>query len=181
MLAHKMEDLQALISDTDATIRDIAINLRPPLLDFLGLCATLKSLGGKFANRSGIAIDIRCRHVPHLNGEVETMLYRIVEEALSMCVKHAGSTRIEVLLLFTGTRLQLTITDNGSGFDSSPAREAQSAALVTMRDRVEFAEGTLVLESVPGRGTTIRVDMPHAPAANAAPCLLPASSAGAGS
>jgi signal transduction histidine kinase len=159
-------------------MRDIAITLRPPLLDFLGLCATLKSLGGKFANRSGLAVDVRCRHVPHLEGEIETMLYRIVEEALGHSVGHAGATRVDVLLVFAGGRLQLTVTDDGSGFDSPAEWEIESSALVTMRDRVEFAEGTLVLESMPGRGTTIRVDMPYATAARTPPRLLPTSGAG---
>ncbi|HEX8963290.1 MAG TPA: PAS domain S-box protein, partial [Rhodocyclaceae bacterium] len=149
-LANKIEDLQALIADTNDTIRDISINLRPPLLDFLGLCATLKSLGGKFSNRSGIAIDVRCRHIPRLEGEVETLLYRIVEETLTNSLKHAGATRIDVLLLYENGRLKLSVADDGDGIDSGVAGEGHGAGLLSMRERVEFADGHLVVESMPG-------------------------------
>ncbi len=162
VLSQKMEDAQALIDDTDATIRDISGSLRPPLLDFLGLTATLQSLAGKFEKRTGMKIDVRNDHVPRLDGDAETLLYRIVQEALSNCAKHARARRVDVDLKMSGDHVVLTVADDGVGFDAAIAARGETLGLATMRERAEFADGTLVVESTLGRGTAICVAIPHA-------------------
>ncbi|MGE5467490.1 MAG: PAS domain S-box protein [Ignavibacteria bacterium] len=171
-LTQKMEDLQALIADTTVTIRDIAGDLRPPLLDFLGLSATLKNLAAKFAHRSGIRARVLCDQVPRLDGDVETLIYRITQEALANCGKHARASHVDVALTVGAERVVLTVVDDGVGFD--PASTRSGLGLITMRERAEFADGFLVIDSAPGRGTTVRVDMPRAGPAARQPAGLAA-------
>lgn len=158
--ADRMEDIQALMADTTNTVSEIAGDLRPPLLDFLGLAPALESLAGKFAKRTGIAARVHAAQLPQLDKHVETVLYRIVQEALANCAKHAGAANVAIDLVDSGDRVMLTVADDGVGFAAPAAGTASGVGMLTMRERAEFAGGSFSLDTARGEGTRIRVDIP---------------------
>lgn len=162
--AHASEDVRALLQDTagllaDTTlsIREIASNLRPTVLDDGGLLPALAGYTQQFMQRTGIAVHLQTQNSARaLAPEVESSLFRIAQEALTNCAKHAGAKNVTLRLSADGEQVALIIGDDGVGFDC----ECQSSAglgLLTMRERAEFAGGSLSLETAPGRGTRIQV------------------------
>src|SRR6185437_1549056 len=138
-------------------IHHLALELRPTALDDLGLSAALANYTEGWSDRSGITMDF---HAAGLNGdrlsaEIETALYRIVQEALANVQKHARARRVCVVLLESETQVSAVIEDDGSGFEleaiSDPTRHR--LGMLGMRERVELVGGSLLVESAPGRGT----------------------------
>ena len=174
-LGHQMEDIQALMADTSDIIREIAVDLHPPLLDFLGLDTALTNLAATFAQRLGIPVRLRSTGMPRLDGAVETALYRIVQEALTNCARHACAGNIDIELTRTSDRIVLAIADDGIGFVPATAASGDGLGLATMRERTQFAGGIFRLDAALDHGTTIRVELPcdRAPGAKtAALCLV---------
>lgn len=154
-------DAQALLLDTTAGIREICADLRPATLDYAGLVPALQDYAQHFEHRTGISVlleihDLRIRLLPNL----QSLLFRIVQEALTNCAKHAKAGTIRIRVAETETHLVLTIADDGVGFDSSLLGEVGSApglGLLTMKERAEFAGGHFTLASTPKTGTEITV------------------------
>jgi signal transduction histidine kinase len=96
-----------------------------------------------------------------LPSDVETALYRIVQEALTNVIRHAQATRVDVLLEQRGDKLIVIVEDNGVGFDPFAAMQSGRLGLFGMRERIEMLAGTLVLESAAGAGTTLLVEVPY--------------------
>lgn len=156
-----IEDAQALLKDTASNVREICANLRPSLLDYAGLLPSLTGYAQQFTRRTGTPVRVDAQGEPgRLTTETESLLFRIAQEALTNCAKHAFAKRIEVVLAHRDGYVELTVSDDGFGFD--PARLGQPGfapglGLLTMRERAEFAGGTFAIASRPGQGTTIRV------------------------
>lgn len=159
--AERLDDTRALIADTDASIREISADLRPPLLDYAGLAAALAGYARQFAKRTGIAVAVDCPRADlRLAPAVESLLFRIFQEALTNCAKHARASSIRVALNAAGHPARLTIEDDGIGFDPSlPGidEHAGRLGLLNMREMAEFAGGRCIVESRPGQGTRIEV------------------------
>ena len=159
----RLADTRALLADTIAGIRDVCADLRPATLDYAGLPHALREYAEQMSRRTGIAVKVSGESpAARLNADSESMLFRIAQEALTNCAKHAQASAVNIELNFGNPRTVLTISDNGTGFD--PMAIGQSGqrpglGMLTMRERVEFAGGKFSLESAPGRGTRIRVEI----------------------
>lgn len=146
-------------------VRDLSLNLRPSLLDDLGLAATLRWFLDRQAQRSGLDIQLRIdppelQTPPHLN----TVCFRVVQEAFTNVVRHAQARRVRVEMTARESELRLTIHDDGRGFAVEEslkwAIQGVSVGLLGMQERVLLAGGRLEIDSAPGRGTEIRAWLP---------------------
>jgi two-component system, NarL family, sensor kinase len=135
-------------------------SLRPPVLEERGLPAALEDQAAIFRERTGISCETDFTPL-RLDHTIETVLYRVAQEALANVAKHSGGARAEVRLRREGDRAVLEISDDGIGFDIQRKSETLGLGhlgLVSMRERVELAGGVWSLVSSPGKGTRIKVD-----------------------
>ncbi len=159
----RLADTRALLAETIAGIRDVCADLRPATLDYAGLPHALREYAEQVSRRTGIAVKVS-GEIPagRLNADSESMLFRITQEALTNCAKHAQASAVSIELSLGNPHAVLTISDNGAGFDPKALGQPghrPGLGLLTMRERVEFAGGKFSLESAPGRGTRIRVEI----------------------
>lgn len=160
-IAQQLEDIRALLEDTTASIREITSDLRPALLDYAGLFPALEGYVRQFSKRTGTKVRFEHLNFTHrLEPELETLLFRIAQEALANCAKHASATAIDVILIDDQGTILLTISDNGSGFDPAALTmndEDSRPGMLNMREMVELAGGRLTIDSSPGIGTAIHI------------------------
>jgi signal transduction histidine kinase len=155
-----IEDLRELVVSTLQDVRRLAVQLRPKALDDFGLVAALERLVETFSESSGIRAQLEARiGNERLPAEVETTVYRIVQEALTNVVKHAEATEVSILLVRRDGTLTAVVEDDGGGFDPATVR-SDSFGVEGMRERVALHDGRLTVESTPGSGTTLRVEIP---------------------
>jgi signal transduction histidine kinase len=143
-------------------VRRMAIDLRPPMLDDLGLEAALQAHLEDFSRRWPIRTKFTGGRLGRLPAEAELALYRIVQEALSNVAKHAEASRVEVRLTRTGGTLRLMIEDDGNGFDVEAIRSSRESGLglFGMEERLALIGGILEVESSVGGGTRVSADVP---------------------
>lgn len=161
-LVERLEDIRALVDDTTASIREISADLRPPLLDYAGLLPTLESYLHQFSKRTGTATRFASEPLTRPAPDLESMLFRIAQEALTNIAKHAEATAVDVALKNEKERIVLTIRDDGNGFDPEMlGRNGSSVGLgmLNMREMTEFAGGSFTIKSAPAQGTLIRVEI----------------------
>jgi two-component system sensor histidine kinase UhpB len=157
-------ELRELTARTLEEVRKMAVELRPTTLDHLGLVAALEWYSREFAQRIGGAVDL---HVEGLAGrlhpEVELVVYRVVQEALTNIARHAGASRVDVTLRFGDDAVEVAVEDDGRGFDVAEAtsNRERGLGLFGMRERVELIGGSISIDSQVGQGTRIRVEVPH--------------------
>jgi PAS domain S-box-containing protein len=152
-----------LIDELFGTIRGLSLELRPPMLDDSGLLPTLLWHVGQYQQQTRIPVDVRHTELPRLSGEVETAAFRIAQEALTNVARHAGATSARVLVWIANELLMMQIEDDGAGFDAEAAWQQASGGLSGMRERATLLGGRLTVDSLPGRGTTISVELPAHP------------------
>ena len=151
--------LRELVVATLKDVRRLAVELRPKVLDDFGLVPALERLTQGFGEQTGIAVDLEAGTIAErLPLEVETAIYRIVQEALTNVVKHARAQRVSVLVTRVDGKIKAVIEDDGGGFD--PAESGEGIGLVGMRERIELLDGTLAVESSATSGTTIAAEVP---------------------
>jgi len=157
----QLQDMQGLLKSTLGNVRDVMAELRPPVLDDYGLHAALRQLATAFAKHSGISAElIGVDLQPRLPSVVETALFRISQEALNNIAKHAQAKKVEISLSEASERVVLDIADDGVGFDASETRQdGQHWGMITMRERAEAVGITFRLESAPGAGTRIVLEV----------------------
>ncbi|MEX2395134.1 MAG: sensor histidine kinase, partial [Actinomycetota bacterium] len=161
-IKERLADLREVASVTAADIRRISHELRPALLDDMGLKAGLERYCGDVGARAGIPIEASVRlSDERLESEVETVLYRVVQEAITNALKSASPHRIDVSLDDLTGDLRLVIADDGSGFDPE-AMKGKGLGLTGMRERAELIGGKLEIRSMPGRGTSIELEVARA-------------------
>jgi signal transduction histidine kinase len=168
------EEAEALLAGLEVDLatgisglRRLMAELRPAVLDEQGLEAALLNQARAFEAASGVACDIRSGLDTRLAPELETVLYRVTQESLTNIGKHARASRVTVSLATENGGVRLRIHDDGVGFDPLAARELVGDGhfgLAGMRERVEMVGGRLVVDSVPGEGTTVDVRMTSQPA-----------------
>ncbi len=156
---------QLYISEAIKTVRDITSLLRPPLLDNLGLGAALRWQAEQFSQRTGIPCAlIWLGRQTSLPESWNTCAYRITQEALHNCEKHARATCARISVTQELGTLSIDIEDNGRGFhpESETGRPSSGLGLLGMKERAKMLGGTLIIESSLGRGTRVRLRLPTA-------------------
>ena len=159
-------DLQQVATHALAEVRRLAWGLRPSVLDDLGLATALARYAADFGRTRGITVRVETSGLDdgRLAPSVETALYRIMQEALSNVARHAAATTVSVWLRRRQDAVVLIVDDDGCGFDSEqppgPATAARGLGIHTMRERAAVLKGTFTIDSAPGRGTRLEVEIP---------------------
>src|SRR6266508_3615952 len=153
---------QELAEEAD-NLRRLMAGLRPPLLEERGLVPALRETVEKFGRENKLDAEFAAQGVGEVPQDLETLAYRVVQEALSNAGKHAEAVRIGVAVEAVAGQLRIEVIDDGVGFDAAKAREflrMGRVGLASMRERVELANGTFMVHSTPGRGTTVVATLP---------------------
>lgn len=158
----RVVELKQTANAIQENLHRLAVNLRPASLDHLGLITTLQQLIREFSRQYNIKVDFETvgMQEKRMPIEVETALLRIVQESLTNVVLHAQAARVDILLNMTGKRVSAIIEDNGVGFIPASAMVEDQLGLFGMRERVEMLGGTFTIESSPGKGTTVKAEVP---------------------
>ena len=157
----RLQEAKQLTERTLQCVRNISMLLRPSMLDDLGLSPALQWQGKEFSRRSGIPINVDIQgDADSVPDEVRTCVYRIVQEALTNVVRHADARRISVVVKREGERIRVQIEDDGKGFDPTRTRRAPGIGLIGLKERVAELSGVTDIQSVPGKGTQVFVDLP---------------------
>ncbi len=151
--------LREITVQTLQDVRRLAVELRPSALDDFGLVPALERLAEGFHEQTGLTVQIEARVDERLPADVETALYRIVQEALTNVIKHARARNVSILLTRKGSTVAAVIEDDGRGF-SPETMSNERLGLLGMRERLALLDGTLKVESSPGAGTTIVAEAP---------------------
>lgn len=152
-------ECKLLVETMLRTVRDLAQGLRPSMLDDFGLQPALEWLVRDFRRRGKIRVDLAVQgQLDDVNDPQRTCAYRVVQEALTNCARHAQATRIDIRVSQADGQLRLSVADDGVGFDQ--ARAHHGLGLVGIDERVRELRGSTLLHSSPGKGTTLDVSLP---------------------
>jgi signal transduction histidine kinase len=158
----RLEEARRMAAELMDRVQDLSLDLRPSMLDDLGLLPAVLSLLERFTARSGIEVQfdhegLDRRFAPR----VETAAYRIIQEALTNVARHSGADRVRVSLRVERGAIHLGVDDGGRGFDASALMARHdSSGLNGMQERARLAGGDLTIESSPGAGTHLRASLP---------------------
>jgi signal transduction histidine kinase len=153
-----LASLRELTAGTLRDVRRLAVELRPKALDDFGLVAALERLVDGFRERTGLEAHFEARLAERLPREIETALYRIVQEALTNVIKHSRATTVSIVVARKDAAVTAVIEDDGAGF--APDAPTHGLGLVGMRERVALVNGRLTIESARGAGTALVVEVP---------------------
>jgi PAS domain S-box-containing protein len=159
----RIEELIDLADGVLADMHSLAVNLRPASLDRLGLRIALGQALAEFGRRSGVNVDCELDVLDgaHLPAQVETNVFRIVQEALANVAHHARATSMSLTAIWRDRQIVLILEDDGIGFDDNPALGERGLGLLAMHERAESVGGSLSIESTPGKGTTLYIQIPE--------------------
>jgi len=161
----QLDSLKSVAERTFQSVRNIALLLRPSMLDDLGLAAALEWQGREVSRRSEIEVSVESESVPEdLPDEHKIYIYRLVQEALNNAVRHSGARNAKVVVDRLASSIVVRVTDDGRGFDPGRSR---GMGILGMEERVKRLGGTLRVESQPGKGTTVTADFPIPSGVNA--------------
>lgn len=149
----------SLVNATIKTVQRISAELRPSLLDDLGLAAAIEWQSKQYEERAKVQIDVDADDIS-LDRERAIAIFRIFQEALTNIMRHANAKHVHVSLHRSNDTLVLETYDDGVGFDPNATRSAPSLGLIGMRERATLAGGTLTINSAPGSGTSVVLNMP---------------------
>ncbi len=160
-VAARVAELKQTTDTVIDSLHRLAGALRPASLDLVGLDAALRQYLRSTESKWGLTVRFKARGLKdeRLPAAVETALYRVVQEAVTNVVRHAAATRIDVLIERRDGRVVVMVEDDGKGFAPATAWGAECLGLIGMRERAEALGGTLTIESAPGEGTTIAVEV----------------------
>jgi signal transduction histidine kinase len=171
-LREQVSEAKQLNSTAMRSIRDLAMGLRPSMLDDLGLEPALQWQGREFSRHTGVPATVQVENLPEgLSDSQRTSVYRIVQEALTNCAKHARASKVNVLVSGKGDRIELQIKDDGVGIHAHP-RSDSGLGLLGIEERVQELDGKLKLTSSPGHGTSLQITLPIS--SEEAQCAKPA-------
>ncbi len=159
-----LDDAKALLADTELGIREICTTLRPATLDYAGLAPAIREYASQLARHSRTAVELDLdERTATLPPELQTLLFRITQEALTNCTKHSSATLVRVSLHCVAGQIRLQVCDDGCGFEPTrlgkPDGATPGLGLITMRERAELAGGHFQVRSNPGGGTVIEVEL----------------------
>ena len=158
--AARVAALVELVKDTIRCVRRISSELRPSILDDLGLGAAIEWLGHDFETRTQVACTVEVPEDLSLPFELATPLFRVCQEALTNVTRHASATRVSIHLTCSTSHISLTITDNGRGITEEEIKRYGSLGLLGMKERIGILGGTLDVEGKPGEGTALAIRIP---------------------
>jgi signal transduction histidine kinase len=162
LLAEKASTMSGLIDSTIQTVRRVATQLRPGLLDDLGLTAAIEWQAQELAERTGINCELYLGDEDIvLDRDLATAVFRIFQETLTNVARHAEATEVQVELEEGPDELVLIVRDNGKGITPGQVSDPHSLGLIGMRERARSWDGAVTFQSIPGQGTTVTVRMPR--------------------
>jgi len=157
----KIEELLKLIDETVKTVRRISTELRPSILDDLGLVAAMEWQSEEFEKRSEIKTTFSSNvQSIDLPADLSTAFFRIFQESLTNVSRHSKATSVEAKLMLYDNTLLLQIRDNGQGFDSTSIGHKKTLGLLGMKERTLLMDGIFEINSIPGQGTTVEIQVP---------------------
>ena len=163
-LQQKIESTQRLVEESVKIVHRFARELRPTVLDDLGLIPALESFLKSFMEDTGVRVSLKVfAGIEKSDSAVRTVFYRIAQEALTNVARHAGASHAEVSIQNLNGTIRMEIIDDGDGFEvegTSSAKKSNRLGLLGMKERIEMIGGTFWVESAPGSHTTIRVEVP---------------------
>ena len=153
--------MSSLLDTTVKTVRKISTELRPAILDSMGLLAAIEWLAQEFQTHSGILCEcyLTANEV-NLERERATAVFRIVQESLTNVMRHAHATRVTITFEKEGAHYLLEVKDNGRGVQAADLRKRTSFGVLGMQERAHVFGGSVTLTGEPGKGTTVRVKIP---------------------
>lgn len=158
--AQRAAIMSQVIDKTIDSVRNMSFQLRPGLLDDLGLVDALESLAADFEKRSNMVYVFEHHGVPELSSDISTAVYRIVQEAMTNAVRHSRAGQVDIGLSMREGQLQVDIVDDGKGFSVSEEVLESGFGLTGMKERASLVGGELFFESSPGEGTRIHCTIP---------------------
>jgi two-component system sensor histidine kinase UhpB len=159
--ADRREEMIRVVNELIARVRDLSMDLRPPMLDELGVLPTLLWQIERFEKQAGLAVDFRHSNLNRrFPPEVELTAVRVVQEALTNVARHAGVTSVRVEVWANEQTLGVQIEDEGRGFDVEASLRGHSSGLSGIRERCRLLRGSLRIESISGTGTRLLVELP---------------------
>lgn len=164
-LMEQVIHLKGLADETLESLHHLAVNLRPASLDHLGLVDALNGLIQSTRQRSGLAAHLKIMGsaaTTQLTEEMETSIYRIVQESITNVIRHAHATYVDVILEWQDDKIVIIIEDDGVGIDMERAHEKGHLGLIGMQERAEMLGGRLLVDSTPDIGTALVVEIPYA-------------------
>jgi signal transduction histidine kinase len=165
-----VEELQALVERMNRGLRRLIVNLRPAVLDDLGLAAAIEGLADSQLRRAGIAARCELGDLQDCRADssIEIAVFRVVQEAILNIVRHSAATAVLLQGGFKDGRLWIDIEDDGRGFDAAAIEPDETTlrgiGLLGMRERMELIGGRLQIDSAPGEGTRVKLEVqlpPH--------------------
>lgn len=169
MVLDAVARMQGSIEHSAAAMRRIVVDMRPRVLDDLGIIAAIKSLVKDMSIRTGIDIAFVSKgELDDIEDAIKTALYRMLQECLTNVTRHAEATRVEVRLMAAERGIEMKVVDNGCGFTAEARSKPGSFGLFGLSERAGQLGGTVVVESAPANGTRVVVQIPFAQTAGAA-------------
>jgi two-component system sensor histidine kinase UhpB len=158
----RLQETTAILDHLLGQVRQISLDLRPSMLDDLGLVPALRSLLDQQGRRASVAVRLSAENIPEkLDPEIQTTCFRIAQEAITNALRHAGATRIDVDLQCDNGKFRLLIRDNGTGFDVESAQaQTVGLGLIGIQERAALLGGRAKIISSPNKGTTIEISLP---------------------
>jgi two-component system, NarL family, sensor histidine kinase DegS len=161
-MVEQIRGIRGMLSNVEERLRDISHELRPPILDDLGLVPALEFLAKSASMRWGLSVNVDATPLHHqLASTVETTLYRVAQEGLSNAIRHADATRVDIKLRETRHRVKCSVRDNGVGLGVKRGKGRRGGlGLREIRERIDALGGVVCLSPRPGRGTNLSVEIP---------------------
>lgn len=158
----RIRRIEGLLEQAEGQLRRLSHELRPSVLDDLGWIPAIRFLADGVSKRAGINVRIQAGFNGRLRSTVETALYRVVQEALTNATKHAKAVAVTIQIRQAGKKVSCSIQDDGVGFEFSAVRAdpSRGLGLVAMQERINAVGGTFSVETAPGRGTRIVIQVP---------------------
>jgi len=162
LLHDKMKSMIGLVDETARTVQRISAELRPGLLDDLGLAAAVEWQAEDFERRTGISCTVTLDPEDFVaNQDISTAIFRIFQETLTNIVRHAGASCVEVVLHEKDNEIKLQVSDNGRGITPEQVSHPRSFGIMGIRERVNLLQGKLEIVGIPQKGTTVTVCIPY--------------------
>jgi PAS domain S-box-containing protein len=161
-LPRRLKELQTRVIMTSEATRHIAHELRPSMLDDLGLAASLQALCREFSEKERITVQFKKNEgtTGRLPREAASCLYRVAQESLNNIAKHSHARLVSVVFTFRTDAVTLSVSDQGDGFDLAAAKGRGGLGLIGMEERARLVGGKLLIDARPGRGTRITIEVP---------------------
>jgi signal transduction histidine kinase len=159
----QLQEVGAILDQVEKQLRRLSHELRPTILDDLGLVPALEALADSVSKRAGLSIRAYSPMRERYDQKIETAVYRVVQEALANAAKHAGASNVEIHLTRVDKYLQCVVQDDGIGFDAASLLSLTARGglgLIGIRERLNAVGGTLQIDSATGRGTKLLVKIP---------------------